>query len=58
MHASDYQLAGLDMAMPNANGFWNELLVESVKNGTIPEFRVTDMAMRYVALQNSLNRGS
>jgi beta-glucosidase len=52
MHAPDYLLAGLDMAMPNANGFWNGLLVESVRNGTVPESRVTDMSMRCVILQN------
>lgn len=38
--------AGLDMAMPGAAGFWGERLVEAVKNGSLPESRVTDMAMR------------
>ena len=39
-------LAGLDMAMPNAGSFWGDKLVESVKNGTVPESRISDMATR------------
>lgn len=39
-------LAGLDMAMPTHEGFWGEKLVEAVKNGSVPESRVTDMATR------------
>ncbi len=54
LHGANYLLAGLDMTMPEADGFWNELLVEAVKNGTFPESRVTDMAMRYVSLTSDL----
>lgn len=39
-------LSGMDMAMPGAGDFWGEKLKEAVKNGTIPESRITDMAMR------------
>lgn len=49
LYEGNYLLAGLDMTMPAADGLWNELLVEAVKNGTYPESRVTDMAMRYVS---------
>ena len=41
-------LAGLDMAMPDDQGFWGGKLVDAVKNGSIPEARVDDMAVRYV----------
>lgn len=40
-------LAGLDMVMPTG-GFWGDNLTQSVKNGSVPEQRVTDMATRYV----------
>ncbi|KAG6005613.1 hypothetical protein E4U21_007800 [Claviceps maximensis] len=39
-------LAGMDMAMPTPAEFWGKHLVEAVKNGSIPESRVTDMANR------------
>lgn len=39
--------AGLDMLMPGA-GSWGENLTEAVRNGTVKEKRVTDMATRYV----------
>ncbi|KAG5979710.1 hypothetical protein E4U55_004849 [Claviceps digitariae] len=39
-------LAGLDMAMPTPAEFWGKNLVEAVKNGSVPESRVTDMATR------------
>ncbi|KAG5950085.1 hypothetical protein E4U53_005496 [Claviceps sorghi] len=42
-------LAGMDMAMPTAGEFWGEHLVEAVKNGTVLEPRVTDMATRILA---------
>lgn len=42
-------LAGLDMAMPDAGAFWGDRLVESVKNGSVPESRLSDMATRYVS---------
>ncbi|KAK2599038.1 hypothetical protein QQS21_005505 [Conoideocrella luteorostrata] len=44
----EYATAGLDMGMPSA-GSWNKTLVQAVQNGTFPESRVTDMAMRIVA---------
>ncbi len=34
------------MGMPNSDPFWGAHLVDAVKNGTLPEARVTDMAMR------------
>ncbi|ATY62465.1 Glycoside family 3 [Cordyceps militaris] len=37
---------GLDMGMPNSDPFWGANLVNAVKNGTLSESRVTDMAMR------------
>ncbi|KAG6051909.1 hypothetical protein E4U39_006431 [Claviceps sp. Clav50 group G5] len=39
-------LAGMDMAMPSPAEFWGKHLVEAVKNGSVPESRVTDMATR------------
>ncbi|KAK0388256.1 hypothetical protein NLU13_4501 [Sarocladium strictum] len=42
-------LAGLDMAMPNDQGFWGDKLIEAVKNGSVPETRVDDMAIRILA---------
>ncbi|KAM0668349.1 hypothetical protein ACQRIU_001911 [Beauveria bassiana] len=39
-------LAGLDMAMPSPGSFWGDKLVESVKNGSVPESRINDMATR------------
>ncbi|POR32601.1 Beta-glucosidase [Tolypocladium paradoxum] len=41
-------LAGLDMAMPSGDEFWGKNLVEAVKNGSVPESRVTDMATRVI----------
>ncbi|PHH85941.1 hypothetical protein CDD83_10956 [Cordyceps sp. RAO-2017] len=41
-------LAGMDMAMPSGNGYWGEKLVEAVKNGSVPESRVDDMATRII----------
>lgn len=40
-------LAGLDMVMPS-DGFWGDILIEAVNNGSVPEERVNDMATRYV----------
>ena len=40
-------LAGMDMAMATSD-FWGDSLVEAVRNGSVPEARVTDMAVRYV----------
>ncbi|CAK7208931.1 beta-glucosidase [Sporothrix curviconia] len=50
-------LAGLDMAMPGDGGargnvygaFWGGALTEAVLNGTIPAWRVDDMAVRIMA---------
>lgn len=39
-------LAGMDMAMPTGGQFWGDSLVQAVKNGSVPESRVTDMATR------------
>ncbi|KAK1239685.1 hypothetical protein MKX07_001139 [Trichoderma sp. CBMAI-0711] len=41
--------AGMDMAMPGPADFWGGHLVEAVKNGSLPESRITDMAMRIIA---------
>ncbi|CEJ80376.1 Putative Glycoside hydrolase family 3 [[Torrubiella] hemipterigena] len=40
--------AGLDMLMP-MGGAWGQNLTDSVKNGTVKESRVTDMATRIIA---------
>jgi beta-glucosidase len=42
-------LSGLDVAMPNADGFWGDLLVTAVNNGSVPESRIDDMAIRIIA---------
>jgi beta-glucosidase len=39
-------LSGMDMAMPLGDNFWGKKLVEAVKNGSVPEGRLTDMATR------------
>lgn len=36
------------MGMPNSNPYWGANLISAVNNGSVPESRVTDMAMRYV----------
>ncbi|KAJ2975715.1 hypothetical protein NUW58_g8278 [Xylaria curta] len=41
-------LAGMDMVMPNSE-LWGDELVKAVKNGSIPEARLTDMATRIIA---------
>ncbi|KAJ6786079.1 hypothetical protein PWT90_09852 [Aphanocladium album] len=40
---------GLDMGMPNSDPYWGAALVNAVKSGSVPESRVTDMAMRIIA---------
>jgi len=40
-------LAGLDMMMPGPDRFWGSNLETAVKNGSVPEARLTDMATRY-----------
>ncbi|KAH8916735.1 glycoside hydrolase family 3 protein [Atractiella rhizophila] len=49
-----FEMGGTDLIMPG-NGFfgilgtfWNDTLVEQVKNGTVPESRLTDMVLRIV----------
>ncbi|KAK0635764.1 glycoside hydrolase superfamily [Bombardia bombarda] len=42
-------LGGMDMAMPGAGVYWGEHLKSSVQNGTVPETRIDDMAMRIIA---------
>lgn len=39
-------LSGMDMAMPNDGGFWGPYLRMAVNNGSVPEHRVDDMAIR------------
>ncbi|RYP11343.1 hypothetical protein DL766_010057 [Monosporascus sp. MC13-8B] len=41
-------LAGMDMVMPNSE-LWGDRLTEAVKNGSIPEERLDDMATRIIA---------
>ena len=41
----EYAEHGLDMGMPDASS-WGNTLVQSIKNGSFPESRVTDMATR------------
>ncbi|KAI2626983.1 glycoside hydrolase family 3 protein [Hypomontagnella submonticulosa] len=42
-------LAGLDMVMPSAQPFWGSNLTQAVNNGSVPESRVDDMAIRIIA---------
>ena len=39
-------LAGLDMVMPSGAQYWGGNLTQAVKNGSIPESRIDDMAIR------------
>ncbi|KAM3558908.1 hypothetical protein MY1884_003744 [Beauveria asiatica] len=48
-HAFSDAPNGLDMGMPNSDPFWGAHLVNAVKNGTLAESRVNDMAMRIIA---------
>ncbi|RYP50569.1 hypothetical protein DL768_003965 [Monosporascus sp. mg162] len=41
-------LAGMDMVMPNSE-LWGDRLTEAVRNGSIPEERLDDMATRIIA---------
>ncbi|KAK7952278.1 beta-glucosidase [Apiospora aurea] len=41
-------LAGMDMVMPNS-GLWGNTLVEAVRNGSVPQVRLDDMAVRIIA---------
>ncbi|KAK6956654.1 hypothetical protein Daesc_001933 [Daldinia eschscholtzii] len=42
-------LAGLDMTMPFASPYWSSNLTQAVKNGSVPETRLDDMATRIIA---------
>ena len=39
-------LAGLDMVMPSGLTYWGPTLTEAVRNGSVPESRIDDMATR------------
>jgi beta-glucosidase len=41
-------LAGLDVTMPSAGVFWGGNLTIAVNNGSVPEWRLDDMATRFV----------
>ncbi|KAI5927484.1 glycoside hydrolase family 3 C-terminal domain-containing protein [Camillea tinctor] len=41
-------LAGMDMVMPNSD-LWGDRLTEAVRNGSVSEDRLTDMATRIIA---------
>lgn len=36
----------MDMAMPGEGELWGNKLIEAVRNGTVPESRIDDMALR------------
>lgn len=42
-------LAGLDMVMPSGNKYWGAKLIEAVRNGSVPESQITNMATRIMA---------
>ncbi|KAI6383112.1 hypothetical protein MCOR25_000300 [Pyricularia grisea] len=42
-------LAGLDVAMPQADSFWGPELLKAINNGTVPQSRLDDMAIRVLA---------
>ncbi|RYC55604.1 hypothetical protein CHU98_g10607, partial [Xylaria longipes] len=48
-------LAGMDMVMPNSD-LWGDELVKAVKNGSIPEARLDDMATRVIASWYQMNQ--
>lgn len=56
-------LAGLDMTMPgdegfdSGNSFWGANLTVAVLNGTVPEWRIDDMATRIMAAWYYVGRG-
>ncbi|KAF2018791.1 glycoside hydrolase family 3 protein [Aaosphaeria arxii CBS 175.79] len=50
LHAGhDAAAAGLDMAMPYSIKYWGPNLVDSVRNGSLPERRLDDMAVRILS---------
>jgi beta-glucosidase len=44
-------LAGLDMAMPTPKDYWGYNLSVSIRNGSVSESRLDDMATRLVSYQ-------
>lgn len=42
-------LAGLDMTMPTGATHWGDNLATAVRNSSVPESRLTDMALRVIA---------
>lgn len=42
-------LAGMDMTMPLAAPYWGPRLLEAVRNGSVPESQIENMATRIVA---------
>ncbi|KAK3377960.1 beta-glucosidase [Podospora didyma] len=55
----DTALAGLDMAMPTGDTFWGSHLATAIKNGSVPQSRLDDMASRILAsyYKSSQDRG-
>ncbi|KAF4125435.1 beta-glucosidase [Geosmithia morbida] len=55
-------LAGLDMTMPGSddasadNAYWGPRLVSAVRNGSVPESRVEDMATRILAAWHKMEQ--
>lgn len=49
-------LAGLDMAMPNGGIYWGRNLTLAVTNGSVPEYRIDDMATRIIAPWYQMNQ--
>lgn len=49
-------LAGTDMAMPDSTDFWKRGMVPAVQNGSVPESRVDDMAVRILAAWHRLGQ--
>jgi beta-glucosidase len=45
----DSAIGGLDMAMPDDEGFWGQNLSLAVSNGSLPEWRLDDMVTRILA---------
>lgn len=50
--------AGLDMVMPSGLAYWGPNLTEAVENGTVPEWRLDDMATRIMASWYQMNQQS
>jgi len=50
--------AGLDMVMPSGLAFWGPNLTEAVRNGSLPEARLDDMATRIMATWHYTNQNN